>query len=285
VAFNAAEETTLAARVARQRAVGAASEWLAPRQVSVLEPALNRRLRGGVLFPLDARVDNVALTHALASAAAAAGCALREGEEVKAVVAERGRIAGIATANGRVACGAVVNALGAWAGRVRGTTPLPVRPVRGQIAVVQAPRPPLRHAVCSARAYAVARRDGRVLLGTTREAAGFAKRVTGGGVAAILGAALELAPGLGALPLIDAWAGLRPGSADGRPIIGADPAVSGYYVAGGHDRNGVLLAPLTAALIGALLRGERSPWHEALGLERLGHTADRSRVDPLPPAR
>ena len=227
----------------------------------------------------------MALTRRLACAAAAAGCALREGEEVKAVVAERDRIAGIATANGRVACDAVVNALGAWAGRVRGTTALPVQPVRGQIAVVRAPRPPFRHAVCSARAYAVARRDGRVLLGTTRGEAWVAERVTAGGLAAIFGAALELAPGLGALPLVDAWAGLRPGSADGRPIIGADPALRGYYVASGHDRNGVLLAPLTARLIGALLRGERNPWQDALGLERLSHATDGSRVDPLPPAR
>lgn len=285
VAFNGAEESALAARVARQRAAGAASERLAPRQLWAFEPALSRRVRGGVLFPLDARVDNVALTQALARAAAAAGCVLREGEEVKAVVAERDRIAGIATATGRIACDAVVNAMGAWAGRVRGTTALPVQPVRGQIAVVQARRPPFRHAVCSARAYAVARRDGRVLLGSTREAAGFAKRVTAGGLASILGAALELAPGLGALPLVDAWAGLRPGSADGRPIIGADPAVRGYYVASGHDRNGVLLAPLTARLIGALLRGERNPWQDALGLERLTRAPDGSHVDPLPPAR
>jgi glycine oxidase len=116
----------------------------------------------------------------------------------------------------------------------------------------------------------VGRRDGRVLLGSTRESAGFDKRVTGGGVGAILDAALELAPSLGALPIAGAWAGLRPGSADGRPIVGADPAVQGYYVASGHYRNGVLLAPLTAQLIAAALRGERGEWHAALGLERFG---------------
>ncbi|MGH7785333.1 MAG: FAD-dependent oxidoreductase, partial [Candidatus Binatia bacterium] len=122
--------------------------------------------------------------------------------------------------------------------------------------------------VYSARGYAVARRDGRVLLGSTREAVGFEKRVTAGGVATILRHALELSPGLAALPLVETWAGLRPGSADGRPIVGVDPGVQGYLVAAGHYRNGVLLAPLTAQLIGALLRGAAHPWSEALGLGR-----------------
>jgi glycine oxidase len=211
---------------------------LVPRQVCALEPEVSRRVCGGALFPLDGRVDNVALTAALARATVAARGVLREGEEVKAVIAERGTIIAVATARERVPCGAVVNAMGAWAPRVRGMTPLPVHPVRGQMVVVRAPRPPFRHAVYSIRGYAVARRDGRVLLGSTRESVGFDKRVTAGGVTAILSAAAELAPGLRELPLCDAWAGLRPGSSDGRPIIGADPAVRGYYVATGHYRDG-----------------------------------------------
>jgi glycine oxidase len=276
VAFNGAEEAEIETRRDWQQAAGADSEMLDPRQIQTLEPALSRRVRAAALFPLDTRVDNAALTQALAAAAREAGCALHEGEDVKAVIAEQGRIAGITTAKGRVACDSVVNAMGAWAARVRGTTPLPVQPVRGQMAVVQAPRPPFRHAVYSARGYAVARRDGRVLLGSTREAVGFDKRVTAGGIASILRAALELSPSLGALPLVDAWAGLRPGSGDGRPIVGADPAVRGYYVATGHYRNGVLLAPITARLIHALLRGERNPWHDALGLERFARAGEHS---------
>jgi len=276
VAFNRGEEAAIDARCTRQRLAGAQSERLVPRQLWALEPALSRRVRAGVLYPLDAHIDSRALTQALARAARRAGCSVREGEEVKSVVAEHGRIAGIVTAAGRIACDAVINALGAWAGRVRGTTPLPVQPVRGQIAVVQAPRPTFRHAVYSARAYAVARRDGRVLLGSTREAVGFDKRVTAGGVAAILDAVLELAPGLGALPLVDAWAGLRPGSGDGRPIVAADPAVRGYYVATGHYRNGVLLAPITAQVMRALVSGDTTPWSGVLGLERFAAQAART---------
>lgn len=275
MAFNGADTARLEARRARQAAAGIESEALTPRQIFALEPHVNRRARAGALFPLDARLDSVALTHALAQAAAAAGCALREGEDVKSVIAERGRITGIATTSGRIPCAVVVNAMGAWAGRVRGMTPLTVRPVRGQIAVVRAARPPFRHAVYSARAYAVARRDGRVLLGSTQEMVGFDKQVTAGGMAAILDAALELSPGLGALPVIDAWAGLRPASPDGRPIVSADPAVRGYFVACGHYRNGVLLAPVTARIVSALVRGGPSPWRAVLTLERFD-TAERS---------
>lgn len=268
LAFNAGEQAVLAARCAWQRQLGVASEDLERRQVWTLEPAVSRRVRGGVLFPLDGRVDNAALTAALAQAAVAAGAVLREGEDVKAVIADGGAVRAVVTARERVACGAVVNAMGAWAARVRGMTPLPVHPVRGQMAVVRAPRPPFRHAVYSVRGYAVSRRDGRVLLGSTRETVGFDKRVTAGGMAAILSAAAELAPALRTLPLCDAWAGLRPGSSDGRPIVGADPAVRGYFVAAGHYRDGVLLAPVTARLIAAALRGERGEWHEILAVER-----------------
>jgi glycine oxidase len=286
VAFTAADAERLEARRAWQLAAGAASERLTPRQIRALEPLVSPRACAGVLFPLDGRVDSAGLTQALARAAARAGCAVRETEDVKSVVAEQGRIAGIVTGSGRVACDAVVNAMGAWAGRVRGTTALPVRPVRGQIAVVHAPRPLFRHAVYSARAYAVARRDGRILLGSTRERVGFDKHVTAGGIASILDAALELAPELGALPVSEAWAGLRPGSGDGRPIVGADPAVRGYYVAGGHYRNGVLLAPLTARVVASLLRGEPNPWHDVLGIERFAGAADAGqRVDPSPEPR
>jgi len=273
VSFTAADELALAERRAWQAAAGAPSEALEAAQLRALEPALSRRARSGALFPLDARVDNVALTRAVAAATAAAGGALREGEEVRAVLVERGQVAGVSTARERVACGAVVNALGAWAARVRGMTPLPVQPVRGQMAVVQAARPALRHALVTPRGYALARRDGRILLGSTRETVGFEKRCTTGGLGGILTAGLELVPSLGGLPLVDSWSGLRPGSADGRPIISRDPAVRGYVVATGHYRSGVLLAPLTAELVAGMLRGGSNEWEAPLSLTRFADGA------------
>lgn len=268
VAFTPADVAWLERRLALLAAAGVPGEPVPAASLRTLEPALSHGARAGALFPLDGRLDPAALASALARAATAAGCRIHEGEEVRSVVVERGVVSGVVTSARRVACSAAVNAMGAWAARVRGLTPLPVQPVRGQIAVVRAPRPPLRHVVRTPRGYVVARRDGRVLLGSTREAVGFRKRVTAGGLSGILTAALELVPGLGGLPLVASWSGLRPGSPDGRPIVALDPAVRHYVVAAGHDANGVLLAPLTAELVVGLLRGECSEWDEALSLTR-----------------
>jgi len=268
VALNGADEAVLAARRAWQAVEGASSEPLSAAQVRALEPALSPRVRSGALFPLDTRLDNVALTRAVAAAATAAGCEIHEGEDVRAVVVEHGAVVGLATAGGRIACGTVVNAMGAWSARVRGMTPLPVEPLRGQMVALEAARLPFRHAVYSLHVYAVARRDGRVLLGSTREAAGFEKRCTAGGIGGILSAGLDLAPALGALPLLTTWSGLRPASADGRPIISRDPAVRGYFVATGHGRNGVLLAPLTADLVADLVHGRHNEWQAPLAIDR-----------------
>jgi glycine oxidase len=268
VALTPADAAWLERRLAMLARAGAPGEALPAGRLHRLEPGLGRGARSGALFPLDGRLDPGALAAALARAAVAAGCRLYEDEEVRSVVVERGAVSGIVTSARRVACGAAVNAMGAWAARVRGLTPLPVRPVRGQIAVLQAPRPPLRHAVRTPRGYVVPRRDGRVLLGSTREAVGFRKRVTAGGLAGILAAGLELMPGLGGLPLVDSWSGLRPATPDGLPIVALDPGVRHYVVAAGHDANGVLLAPLTAELVAGLLRGERSEWDQSLALAR-----------------
>jgi glycine oxidase len=268
VAFTAADAALLERRLAMLAAAGAPGEAVPRERLRSLEPALSHGARGGALFPLDGRLDPAALTVALARAAERAGCVLYEGEEVRSVVVERGAVAGLITSTRRVACAAVVNAMGAWAGRVRGMTPLPVQPLRGQIAVVQAARAPLRHALRTPRGYAVARRDGRVLFGSTREAVGYRKQVTAGGLSRVLGAALELTPALGQLPLVASWSGLRPATADGRPVVSRDPLVRNYVVAAGHDADGVLLAPLSAELAAGLVRGETSEWETALSVTR-----------------
>jgi glycine oxidase len=255
LAFGEEDRHGLEARRRWQRTAGFDSEWLDRAAALALEPRLHPRLEGAVLFRADARVDNRALTHALAQSAARAGAAFHSAESARSLVLDGGRVGGVETDQHRIACDVVVNAAGAWAGRLPGGTPIPIRPVRGQIVVVQDAKPPFRHAIYSPRGYAVARRDGRVLLGSTREEAGFEKRVTAAGVAKIVRSGLELAPALAELPLREFWSGLRPASVDGRPVIGEDPSVPGHYFACGHFRNGVLLAPLTAEIVDDLIRG------------------------------
>src|SRR3989338_6573653 len=124
----------------------------------------------------------------------------------------------------------------------------PVRPVRGQMLALEAAPDFLRHVVRSPRGYLVPRGGGRLLVGSTMEDAGYDKSVTPSGLRGLLAAAVEIAPGAAGLPFVEAWAGLRPDTPDHLPILGATD-IKNYFVATGHFRNGILLAPLTAELM------------------------------------
>ena len=104
------------------------------------------------------------------------------------------------------------------------------------------------------------RRDGRLLAGSTSEEAGFAKSVTAGGISKILQNAHEISPAISNLPIVDTWAGLRPRSPDGLPVLGPCVEIDGLFYATGHYRNGILLAPITGELISeAIVEGVTSP--------------------------
>lgn len=260
VAMTDAEARRLAARARWQRRAGCPVERLSVREVRALEPEVRDDIRGAIRFPADYRVDNVRLSRAFAVLASRRGAAMRTGVTVRGLHCERGRAVGLETASGLVTAGAVVNAAGAWAAELTSPgRPVPVRPVRGQMATLTAAHPPFRHAIYSHDVYVVPRRDGRVLVGSTYEEAGFDKRVTGEALAGILARALRLAPVLRNASFTTAWAGLRPGTPDALPILGADPEIAGLFYATGHYRNGILLAPVTArALTELVLTGRTS---------------------------
>jgi glycine oxidase len=123
---------------------------------------------------------------------------------------------------------------------------------------LRAAAPPVRHIVFGGGGYLVPRGDGRVLVGSTEERVGYAREVTAAGLGALGARATRLCPALGALPVADCWAGLRPASADALPYLGAT-ALAGLWLCSGHFRNGVLLAPLSGELIAALVTGGTVP--------------------------
>ena len=106
-----------------------------------------------------------------------------------------------------------------------------------------------RHVIYTSRGYLIPRRDGRLLAGSTSEDAGFDKRVTAEGIAAIQSMASEMAPRLQQIPIVDSWAGFRPRAKDGLPVLGRAPHIRNLFYATGHFRNGILLAPITGELI------------------------------------
>jgi glycine oxidase len=224
-----------------------------------LEPGLSPGIRGALLFPDEGSVDARALARAAALAAARAGATFVTGQ-VSRIAVEGGRVVGVDHERGRISAGSVVLAAGSWSLRVEGhgLPPRAVRPVRGQMVVLDTRPPLLSRVVFSANGYVVPRPDGRILCGSTMEEVGFEKAVTAAGLAHVLGVGMEIAPALARAPVLESWSNFRPASPDGEPILGAG-TVPGLFYATGHSRNGILLAPITSDAIGAAILGEPPP--------------------------
>lgn len=245
-----------------RRDAGADVTWLEGREARREEPALSDTVRAAVLISRDHSVDNRALGRAAWVAASRAGARFRLGERAAAVSAEAGRASGVTLSGGdRLAAAHVVVAAGCWSGGLGGLpTPLPVFPIRGQMAAVEAVPPPLRRVVMvPGRVYLVPRASGAVVIGSTMERVGFRKETTLEGVRGLLDAAVRLVPSLDGARFTSAWAGLRPATPDGLPVLGEDPNLPGLFYATGHFRNGVLLAPVTADLLEAAIAADEPP--------------------------
>jgi glycine oxidase len=278
LAFTEEDEAEIEHRYLWQRRAGLPVERLSADEARRLEPCISERVRSGLRFPLDAQVENRRLVAALTVAAERYQVRLLTGTHVESINIERGRVAGVETSSGSILAPVVVMACGAWTSLVSSTDsrlpPVRIEPVRGKMLCFEALRRPFRHVVYSPRGYSVPRMDGRLLAGSTTEHAGFDKRVTGGGVRAISAHAIEIAPVVDSLPLVDTWAGLRPRAEDDLPVLGGCSEVSGLFYATGHYRNGILLAPITGELIAdAIASGVASPLLDAFAPDRFNYAA------------
>lgn len=279
-----AELDALAAHLAR---LGRPVERLSGRELRRLEPGLGPDVRGGLSVPDDLAVDNRALLGALCTAAerlgvtfvaAAAEVVLDDGARVVGVRC----VAGPQSGATERAADTVLVAAGAHSAGLHPALHGLVRPVKGEIlrlalrpGAFPAPRRTVRALVDGRPVYMVPRADGLVL-GATQSEVGFDTTVTVGGVRDLLRDAERILPGIAEYALVESAAGLRPGSPDNLPLIGAI-GPEGLLVATGHHRNGMLLAPVTADAVAALLRGEAVP-----GPVRV---ADPARFVPAAPRR
>jgi len=261
VAADDGEASALPERAEGQRAMGLRAEWLDGAAARALEPAVAPDARGALHLPDDHQVDNVALVAAAAAALAKnPRVVVRTGTAVERVVVEGGRAVGVVAGGERIPAAAVVLAAGAWTGALAGVPArVPVRPVKGQMVALRPGAPLFRRTVGGRGVYCVPRDDGRVLVGATVEDAGYDKSVDPAAVAELVACAAGVVPALARAPVESSWAGLRPGTADDLPVMGPDPEVAGLVWATGHYRNGILLAPLTAECVTALVRGEAAP--------------------------
>jgi glycine oxidase len=229
------------------------TESLLPTTLRELEPSLaDPKLPA--FYLKERSVDPRALVAAALKAAKHRGVDISSGTAVTAVVLADGRVTGVSTDKTSYSAPVVVNCAGAWAGHFP-PHQFPTRPVKGQmLSVVRVAA--VRHVIRAPEVYLVPRSDGRTLIGATVEEAGYDKRTDANSIQRMHQAAVRMVPALGGARVHEAWAGLRPGTPDDLPILGAT-ATPGYFVAAGHFRDGILLAPVTAHLMAQVVTGEK----------------------------
>jgi glycine oxidase len=237
------------------------------------EPALSPGIPMARLEP-GGNIDNRRLCQALELACRRRGVDIQTGAVVtevlglpkravrsaKWVLSQNGRVSGVRTLGGDIAAPRVVVAAGSWSADLKGCDPVvPVVPQRGQILALTRRDVPLRRVIsASTDPYIVPRVDGRVVVGATREFAGYEASLTARGVAWLLQSAMDLVPALADAPIQDMWTGFRPLSLDGRPSIGPGH-LDGLFFATGHGPSGIAPAPATIKLLAAHILGEPLP--------------------------
>jgi len=259
VALHDSEEPGLRAHRAWQADRGVSVEWVDRSAALDLEPALNPDMRAALYYPENRQVMPRDLARGLARAAVDLGAVLREGASIDQLLTDGDRVTGVAIGGDAVHAAEVVIANGAWASAWSSTlhTPIPVRPVRGQMVALRTTGTALRNVVSSLAGYTLTKPDGSTYVGTTVEEAGYDVRPTAAGIAGLLANAWRLIPRLADATFVSAWAGLRPGTADGLPLLGRIPGWQGVTIAAGHFREGILLAPITGELMADLLARRR----------------------------
>jgi len=176
---------------------------------------------------------------------------------VEGFLRDGSRIVGVQTAQGEMRADQVVVAAGAWSAQLLATLGLeiPVKPMKGQMILFKCAEDFLPSMVLAKGRYAIPRRDGHVLVGSTLEHAGYDKTPTEEALASLKASAIELLPELAGAEVVGHWAGLRPGSPEGVPYIGRVPGHEGLWLNCGHYRNGLVLAPASCQLFADLLTG------------------------------
>ena len=238
------------------RGRGAVLEGAALRD---FEPGLGPAVLGGLPRP-GGSVDPRRLVRALDIAARRVGVEVRTGVEVRGLRTSTDAVVGVDTSDGPLDAQLVVVAAGAWSATLHGCEPRPpVQPQRGQILALDHSAVGLRHVLLTPNdPYLVPRPDGRLVIGATREEAGWDPALTAGGVAWLLTEALSLVPGLRDCPILELWTGFRPLSMDGLPLIGPG-GLRGLWYLTGHGPSGIAPLPGSLELLGALLTGQPPP--------------------------
>ncbi|MEO1672087.1 MAG: glycine oxidase ThiO [Cyanobacteria bacterium J06631_2] len=259
--------------------------WLDRETIQLYQPGLSDRVVGGWWYPEDGQVDNRCLMRALLQAAQTLGVELKEGVKVKAIQQRQGRVNGVLTDVGQLEAEQYVLAAGSWSNQLM---PLPVRPVKGQMLALKMPQKlhqpfPLQRVLYGDGVYLVPRQDGRLIVGATVEEVEWTPYNTPQGIQNLLGKAVELYPAAADWQIEEFWWGFRPGTPDELPILGRS-SCENLFLATGHYRNGILLAPITASLIADLILDQKSdPLLASFSYQRFHQPANMTLSNPQLP--
>ncbi|HEV7700618.1 MAG TPA: glycine oxidase ThiO [Pyrinomonadaceae bacterium] len=276
LAFDDDDGRRLLDRLHWQRDAGLDVETMSAEEIIKLEPNLSALIQFGVYFPNDWQVENRRLIEALRRYAEINGIRVLENTAVDRLIVDDIRVIGATTANSAIHAGSTILATGAWTSLIKmgdAAMPVKIEPVRGQIVCLQSRPGLLEHVICTHRGYLVPRRDGRILAGSTSENVGFDASTTSEALTSLTEMVKKIVPAE-PLEIIDHWGGLRPFAADGLPLLGGLSGLDGLMVATAHYRNGILLAPLTAAIVAdKLIDGIEDTAFTTFGLDRFSLAA------------
>jgi len=235
-------------------------EALDAKQTCTYEPTMSKQVAGSLLWPEVGQVRNPRMLAAVKKALANSHVLIREQAEVIGVGKNgQGEVSSVTLAGGEsIDVDAVLLAAGSWSGDLARQIglELPVEPVKGQIVLLKDEPGKVKHIIKHDDVYLVPRLDGHILVGASMERVGFQAGTTESVVNNLLAATYRITPGLKDAEVIEQWMGFRPGSPDGMPYLGPVEGHPGLWVATGHYRNGVALAPGTAEIMSRWIMGE-----------------------------
>lgn len=261
---------------AAEQAFPSVLQWLDAAAARRVEPSLPESVEGALLAATHGYVDVNALTEALAWAAMRHGVEIEAGRRITRIDTSDGTTSAISEDGGCWTAETIVLAAGSWTPQTGIADPAAthVRPIRGQLLRLAWRGTPLSHVLWGPECYVVPWDDGTLLVGATMEDVGYDEHPTAAGVRDLLDAVCELLPDAWRAEFVDARAGLRPATTDGLPLVGRSASNDRVVYATGHFRNGILLAPLTAALVADLiLEGRSDPALDLMRPERFSGPA------------
>ncbi|HLX57855.1 MAG TPA: glycine oxidase ThiO [Ktedonobacteraceae bacterium] len=281
VVRNAKNVPNLRKRMKAWLPLGLQLHWLTGEEARRREPTLSPDVCAGLYAPEEAQIRASQVVKAFAQAAANASAILRSHTPITGIQQHNGRMTGVVTSQGEtIACDHLVIAAGAWAGqwsewlRIK----LAVAPQRGQILALRQPASPLLHIIFGEAIYLAPKQDGTVIVGATKEEAGFEKQLTAGGVAWLLSTAIRLIPSLEQSAIERMWTGLRPKMPDNLPVLGPAPGWQNVTLAVGHGSVGIMLSAITGKTLAEAIVTEVTP--DLIRPFRLDRPAGAITIDP-----